>query len=196
HNTSLPRIKSTRRMKLQRYPFAEDHPMAGTHHVLCRPADEKYVPNFVGGMLPRCDVGDRDFYCSTMLTLFVPWRSGRQLKEEHVSWIEAFDSRVFPPWQQRIMKNFNLRYECLDARDDYHAQMTKETVKDMHPMFSMDETGEAIMEFDANGNDLSVDDYGVNSEEHSTIIHGVSYRRKMVKAAKIQRIMGTNGCNW
>jgi len=28
------------------------------------------VPNFVDGSLPRCDKGDKEYYCATMLILF------------------------------------------------------------------------------------------------------------------------------
>ena len=27
--------------------------------------------------------------------------------------------------QKQLMRNFHLRYECLDARDDFHAQLIK-----------------------------------------------------------------------
>ncbi len=186
----------TRHTKLQHYPFLEDHPLSDSHHVVCRPESDRHIPNFVGGMLPHSDVRDRDFYCLTMLALFVPWRNRRTLKKDQETWIDTFDSRVFMPWQLWVMKHFNLRYECLDARDDYHAQMTKDTAKEMHPMFSMDETGDVIMEFDKDGNELMTADYGINMEDHDNVIHGEAFRCKMLKAAKIQRIMGSKGCNW
>jgi hypothetical protein len=69
----------------------------------------------VGGSLPRCDQGDREYYCATMLTLFKPWRSGKCLKKEDQSFDEAFNSFNFTIQQTQYMKNFNLRYECNDA---------------------------------------------------------------------------------
>src|SRR5882762_2564553 len=42
----------------------------------------KLISNFVGGSLPRCDKGDREYYCTTMLTLFKPWRHGQDLKKK------------------------------------------------------------------------------------------------------------------
>ena len=59
---------------------------------------------------------------STMLTLFKPWRSGKCLKKEDQSFDEAFN---FTIQQNQYMKNFNLRYECNDARDDFSAQLKK-----------------------------------------------------------------------
>jgi len=48
------------------------------------------IPNFAGGSLPRCDRGDREYYCATMLMLFKPWRHGKNLKDDDQSWDEAF----------------------------------------------------------------------------------------------------------
>ncbi|KAK0224910.1 hypothetical protein EDD85DRAFT_728027, partial [Armillaria nabsnona] len=84
------------------------------------------VPNFAGGMLLRKDVGDREYYCLTitcMLTLFRPWRRGKDLKIENISWDRSFINFKLLPWQDKIISNFNLRYECMDARDDYNAQL-------------------------------------------------------------------------
>jgi hypothetical protein len=77
------------------------------------------VPNFAGGSLPRCDSGDREYYCVTMLTLFKPWRHGKNLKEDDQSWDEAFTNYKFNPHQTEPMKFFNICYEWNDARDDY-----------------------------------------------------------------------------
>ncbi len=56
-----------------------------------------------------------------MLTLFRPWRSGLDLKQQGESWEDTFQKHEFTDDQLRLMKNFNLKYECLDERDDYHA---------------------------------------------------------------------------
>ena len=85
---------------------------------------EKRVPNFVGANIPRCDQGDREYYCCTMLTLFKPWRRGHDLKEStEISWDDTFNMHEFRKQELQLMKNFNIRYECLDARDDYRAQL-------------------------------------------------------------------------
>ena len=64
------------------YDFLKSHPQFQTHHIQYTD-DDKTVPNFLGGTLPRCDQGDREYYCLTMLTLFKPWRSGKDLKSEN-----------------------------------------------------------------------------------------------------------------
>ena len=101
--------------------FLSGHPLAETHGV--RLLKTTRVPNFIGNTLPRHDQGDREYYCSTMLTLFKPWRSGLDLKTNFNSWDETFMSHEFSTRQLELMKNMNIRYECLDARDDFHAQL-------------------------------------------------------------------------
>ena len=107
------------------FPFLSEHPLAKSHGTRCRPVSKEKVPNFVGPTLPRCDQGDREFYCSVMLTLFKPWRSGLELKKQEESWDDALRTHNFSDRQKDIMRNFNIRYECLDAQDDFHSQFTK-----------------------------------------------------------------------
>ncbi|KDR67901.1 hypothetical protein GALMADRAFT_42495, partial [Galerina marginata CBS 339.88] len=105
--------------------FLKDHPLYKTHKVQFDERKKNTVPNFVGGSLPRCDRGDREYYCATMLTLFKPWRSGNDLKDKDYSWDETFNIFEFSDQQKQYMKHFNVRYECNDARDDYSAQLKK-----------------------------------------------------------------------
>jgi hypothetical protein len=63
-----------------------------------------------------------------MLTLFKPWRHGKDLKNEDQSWDDVFSNHKFTPRQQELMKYFNIRYECNDARDDY-SKLLKEKTK-------------------------------------------------------------------
>ena len=81
------------------------------------------VPNLLGAYLPRRDADDTEFYSCTMLTLFVPWRTGLQLRSSTQSWTEAYEQQCFTPKHEAIIKNMNIRYECYDARDDFHAQL-------------------------------------------------------------------------
>ena len=73
------------------YLFMEDHPQYSTHHVNVLSEDDAYVPNFVGGSLPRKDKGSREEYAVAMLTLFKPWRSGTDLQASpDITWDESF----------------------------------------------------------------------------------------------------------
>ncbi|KAG5221357.1 hypothetical protein IMY05_C4430000300 [Salix suchowensis] len=50
----------------------------------------------------------------------------KDLKLSTQSWEEAFDLVKFTQLQSQLMNNFNLQYECLDARDDFSAKMKDE----------------------------------------------------------------------
>jgi hypothetical protein len=78
------------------------------------------------------DQGDREYYCMTMLTLFKPWRSGKDLKTEMDNWDETFRDYRFSPKALQKMKYFNIKYECNDARDDY-SSLDKKQQKAMPP---------------------------------------------------------------
>ncbi|KAF8222189.1 hypothetical protein L208DRAFT_1323984 [Tricholoma matsutake] len=95
--------------------FASEHPLAKTHGVCWLSNKQKCVPNFLGPTLPRQDHGDRDYYCSTMLTFFKPWNSGYDLKTEEDTWEEAFDKYTFAPYDCEVMCYANIHYECLDS---------------------------------------------------------------------------------
>ena len=90
--------------------FKPEHPLYDTHVTLCAPPFSNSIPNFIGGTLPRRDSGDRDTYCRTMLTLFKPWRSGLDLKDDSVTWNDVFNAYSFSKRQLELMKNMNIRY--------------------------------------------------------------------------------------
>ena len=100
-------------------PFQVQHCQSSLWHCNQRCVSVCYI----GETLPCCDQGDWEFYCSTMLTVFSPWRSRLDLKSEKNSWDKAFTLYQFSPHQLVLIKNMNLWYECLDAQDDFHAQM-------------------------------------------------------------------------
>ena len=128
------------------YSFLPDHPQYNTHEIQCKYLSEFVVPNFIGGTLPRCDQGDHEYYCLTMLTLFKPWRTGHDLKAAEETWEQAFNKYAFLSSQKNLMSNFNLRYECLDARDDYSAQM-KENNKDENKFWENSENNPLDQEY-------------------------------------------------
>src|SRR6266536_3045228 len=103
--------------------FLEGHPLYETHIVQFDSRKSHIVPDFLGGSLPRQDRGDREYYCMTMLTIFKPWRAGKDLKSEDQSWDEAFVDHQFTDHQEKLMCYFNIRYECNDARDDFSTQL-------------------------------------------------------------------------
>ena len=103
-------------------PYIDHHPQYQTHHVRCIKDTDRIIPNFMNGSLPRHDHGDQEYYCLTILVLFKPWRSGKDLKKVNQSWHESFNEYNFSDRQKQLMDSFNIQYECNDARDDYSAQ--------------------------------------------------------------------------
>ena len=71
------------------------HPFAMTHASRWLAPQKAQVPNFIGAAIPWCDQGDHEYYCSTMLTLFKPWRTGLNLKTDDETWNDAFTSHEF-----------------------------------------------------------------------------------------------------
>ena len=72
--------------------FHEEHPQFHSHHVHLLDEKDSYVPNFIGGSLPRKDAGSREEYCMTMLTLFKPWRTGKDLRPNlETTWSDVFN---------------------------------------------------------------------------------------------------------
>ncbi|KAF5328283.1 hypothetical protein D9611_014755 [Ephemerocybe angulata] len=104
--------------------YQRGHPLFKSHRIAYDVRRmQTVVPNFLGAYLPRPDGDDREYYCCTILTLFVPWRSPLDLKSSCESWDAAFDRYSFSDRHLQIISNMNIRHECYDARDDYHAQL-------------------------------------------------------------------------
>ncbi|KNZ71706.1 hypothetical protein J132_07484, partial [Termitomyces sp. J132] len=87
--------------------FTDQHPLFDTH----------------GPMLPHYDKGDKEEYSLTTLTLFKPWKSRLDLKDTDESWSTAFATYKFNEKQQTLMKNMNIEYKCMNAHDDFYAQL-------------------------------------------------------------------------
>ena len=173
------------------FNFQQNHPLYETHHINFNKSSN-LVPNFVGGSLPRCDQGDREYYCATMLTLFKPWRHGKDLKNEDQSWDDVFSDHKFTPRQQELMKYFNIRYECNDARDDYSKLLKQQNATDgVFPHW-----------FRADDNDRfdgdNYDDGGdfVVHEEHEVDQYtsiGKKGQQRLEQMAEIQKIVTSAG---
>jgi hypothetical protein len=125
-NNALPDCENGhKKLPKNGFAFTTKHPLFKTHMTKVAADIDTVVVNFLGASLPRCDHGDREYFGATMLTFFKPWRSGLDLKSPDMTWDEAFLSHKFESRQTELINNFNIRYECLDARDDYRAQMKR-----------------------------------------------------------------------
>jgi len=175
------------------YQFLKSHPQFQTHRVHCIDESDTIVPNFLGGSLPRCDQGDREFYCLTMLTLFKPWRTGKDLKSTDRTWDETFNEHKFTARQEQLMKNFNLRYECIDARDDYSAKLKdKETVSGIFPSWA---SSEVLKDLDHNifleyDDDNPIEDF---TEESAYLEPTAKHLRKLEEMNHIENVVQNAG---
>ncbi len=172
--------------------------MYETHHMWVRDPADRRVPNFVGSLLPRKDKGDCEYYCATMLVLFKPWRTGYDLRRDHqVSWDDTFQLHAFSAFHERIMANFNLRYKCLDARDDYRAEMLQEVAKELPVWMSSDTYNELAAEGDQHMVLEDMADYGIDADLITNPArHGRRRKVRERQAAVIWDMMGPRGCNW
>ncbi|KAJ7091657.1 hypothetical protein C8R44DRAFT_587988, partial [Mycena epipterygia] len=75
--------------------------------------------------LHHADIGDREYNCMTIMTLFKPWRSPSDLKDNDSTWDQILHEHIFTDRQRELIRDFNIRYECNDARDDHYAIMRK-----------------------------------------------------------------------
>ncbi|KAJ7163730.1 hypothetical protein C8R46DRAFT_875283, partial [Mycena filopes] len=115
-----------RNKRIVRHAFLLGHPQMHTHGVHCDFTRlDSMIPNFLGGAIPRADKGDREYYCMTIMTLFKPWRTPSDLKDVFSTWDQTFLDHTFTSRQVQLISNFNIRYECNDARDDHFALMKK-----------------------------------------------------------------------
>ncbi|KAJ3771976.1 hypothetical protein FB446DRAFT_765148 [Lentinula raphanica] len=126
-------VKDDVQLFTDQYSFIEGHPLASTHRLQRYRNSEYNVPNFIGPPLPRPDKDDREYYCCTMLVLYKPWRSGADLKQPNESWHDAFTLYQFSDSANVYIKNMNVRYECLDSRDDFLTQFSVYTTPHTRP---------------------------------------------------------------
>ncbi|KAF5365901.1 hypothetical protein D9615_010738 [Tricholomella constricta] len=177
--------------------FEDGHPLASTHNILCVYPERRSVPNLVGQALPRHDRGDREYYCTTMLTLFKPWRSGLDLRGNHGSWEEAFLAANFSLRHQTYMKNFNIQYECMDAQDDFHAQLKKgNNTAHLPSWMNLDQSFIADSQQDQQIDDYTYDEGAVVDDESLGISENVGKRYLRRDAIMRDMVNIVNSANW
>ena len=155
------------------FSFRKDHPLHDSHVSYLVSNYEKRVPNFIGANLPRCDQGDWEYYCCTILTLFKPWRRGLDLKSSaQATWDDVFHDHKLETHQLQLMRNFDICYKCLDAHDDYCAQLKKGIDKSLLGSWEtlQDKDGHEIESFPKNTySDIIYDDMQVDLKTHGKI---------------------------
>jgi hypothetical protein len=179
--------KFDKRAHTGKHPFVFGHPRYETHSVSCDfSRTQSVIPNFIGGAIPRSDKGDRSHYCMTMLTLFKPWRSPGDLKDIDQTWSDAHYTFHFTERQLQLMANFNVRYECNDARDDHYATQQKllKSIEETHPCLPGT--------FDKLRKDMDPDLYDLNDDDNESDEEESSYvgRRTLAIQKQVAEITG------
>ncbi|KAJ7183737.1 hypothetical protein C8R46DRAFT_853345, partial [Mycena filopes] len=177
--------------------FLVDHPMFRTHSVACTPENLfTVIPNFIGGAVPRSDKGDRAGYCMAILTMLKPWRTPLDLKDCLSTWDQAFKEHTFSDRERQLISNFDVRYECNDARDDHFAEMKKKLAeakkdgKTLWPsglMSYKDKFADDLNDFDYGSDDDSI----VNGDDD--VPKGRRTLQFIAEAKDMRNIMQTSG---
>ena len=180
-----PRLKKKKQTNL--FTFLSDHPLFSSHATHCAAPGNGLVPNFIGPSLPRVDQGDREYYCMTMLMFFKPYRTGKELKANGQSWDEAFNEHPFTPQQCQLMLNFNLKYECLDARDNFHVQLWKGA--SVIPFWDSVDGFEIVKELDQQR--AMPDDFQPDNEGTIDISSAVGYweQRRRAQVSEMDKVL-------
>src|SRR6202167_2696649 len=174
-----------------KFPFLQNHPLYETHQVSISNS-KSLIPNFAGGSLPRCDRGDREYYCATMLTLFKPWRHGKNLKEDDQPWDEAFTNYKFTPRQTELRRFLNIRYECNDAGDDYSKLLKQHNATDgvfPHWFRADDNDNFDGDNYDDSGDIMAHEEY--EADQYTSV--GKKGQQRLEQMAEIQKIVTSAG---
>ena len=171
------------------YRYKKAHPLYDTHVTVIQKQKHNAAVNFIGWNLPRCDQGDREFYCLTMLALFKPWRSGLDLKNDKISWDDAFSGQDFTKQQQQLMRNFNIKYECLDACDDFRAQMAAGSAPNDWSIHNLDVDRNGADSYHDEDNDICIDPTVCDIPEPDTKAMSRSEIRRQKEAMEIRDVL-------
>ena len=103
----------------ERGQFLSGHPQRNMH--LVRKRVTWVVPVVLGSRIARGDRSpeERESWARQVLTLFVPWRTPNDLKQQRESWSEAYDRHAhrITSHHASIIHNMAVLSECKDARD-------------------------------------------------------------------------------
>jgi hypothetical protein len=108
----------------ERHTFMTEHPQASSHGIIKRL--KPVIPVLIGPQIPRKDREEtQDRYSRAIATLFIPWRSIRDLCHVSQSWSEALSSRQgsISTESQQIIRNIQLLHECKKDRDAHLQQV-------------------------------------------------------------------------
>ncbi|KAG2056726.1 hypothetical protein BDR06DRAFT_842276, partial [Suillus hirtellus] len=96
---------------------AEQHSQYGSHRLCMQ--NKAVIPVLLGEAISGKDGREKEYenYCQCMMISFKPWSNLRCLKGKYNTWIEAFESEVFPADVTAIIHTMNIEKECKDVCD-------------------------------------------------------------------------------
>lgn len=194
--TSETNITTHKLPKAGTYFFDEDHPQLTTHWIRIKHHSKGLIPDFKPITIPRRDKGNYEDYCMSMLIFFKPWRTLDDLKVDAVTWSDTFDNHSFTPRQRELMENFHLRYECLDARDDFSAKRKAGILQNTDLPFANSEQALDDLDEDAfndNGEalDIAMERAAAQAEEYrQTSRSSQTMMKRMREAERMMHITG------
>ncbi|CAF1369348.1 unnamed protein product [Adineta steineri] len=112
------------RPRQERYSFMIEHPQAKSHGIIKR--IKPIVPVLLGPQIPRKDRAEtQERYSRAIATLFIPWRSVKDLCAVNQSCREALSSRQesISTESKQIIENIQLLHDCKKDRDVHLQQM-------------------------------------------------------------------------
>jgi hypothetical protein len=124
-----------------------------------------------------------------MLTLFKSWRTGHELKSNVELWHEAFGRYNFSAKALKLMKNFNVRYECNDVHDDFASQ--DRAHRRALPTFQSNSTAdEDLLVFEGEPGETDFSQLG--AEGHNPVL-GPKHLSKQSVMSEAESVMRSSG---
>ncbi|KAK0235583.1 hypothetical protein EDD85DRAFT_791055 [Armillaria nabsnona] len=117
--------------------------------------------------------------------------------DKDTTWDAAFEAYSFSETHSHIIANLNLRYECLDVRDDYRAELIQEAEAEIPAWMD----GNTYLELTADGDQQLVledmTEYGIDPDLLSNKNkHGRHHKMRERQATVIRNLMGPARCKW
>jgi len=96
------------------------------------------------------------------------------------TWDESFLNHDFSKCQQQIIKYFNIRYECLDARDDYSANRKTLQNEGIFPQWATSDLLHSGAKFEVENDGIDAE-YDKIGEEGTKVIHQMLEMDNIIK---------------
>lgn len=131
NNSNGEQLKTEGTKMNERYTFASAHPQSSSHIIIKH--NTPVVPVLLGPQIPRREREETyERYCRALLTLFVPWRTVRDICALNQTWSEAFEAQKtrISTDSLKIIENIQLLHECKQDRDEHLQQVLLEARDD------------------------------------------------------------------